>query len=71
MAGKQYDSPGEFFDDPIVPWGSEDYGNPDPGRMDSLRKNAWAVNRAVYVGIPNSIKELNEKLDKIIKHLGI
>lgn len=73
MAGKQYDSPDDWFDstDPGVPWGSVDYGTDPGGRVDSLRKNAWAVNRAVYVGIPNSIAELNAKLDKIIAHLGI
>jgi hypothetical protein len=71
---KQYDSPDDWFDstDPGVPWGAVDYGDrSDPGKVDSLRKNAWAINRAVYVGIPDKLYEINGKLDRIIAHLGI
>ena len=40
-----YPDPDAFFDTSQVPWGSNDWNNPDPGKMDSIRKSLWGSNR--------------------------
>ena len=40
-----YPDPDAFFDQSQVPWGSNDWDHPDPGKMDSIRKSLWGSNR--------------------------
>lgn len=53
-----------------IPWGSVDFGDrSDLGKVDSPRKNAWAINRAVYVGIPNQINALTALCQQLFNEI--
>lgn len=47
-----------------IPWGSADYDNPDPNKIDTLRKSWWGTNRAAYAvwdiarGLPSKVDGL-------------
>jgi hypothetical protein len=41
----KYTDPDDFLDKSQVPWGENDYGNPDPAKMDSIRQSLWGSNR--------------------------
>lgn len=53
-----YEDPDQWIDAPgKVPWGEADFDNPDPNKVDSIRKSWWGTNRAAN-GAWNLIREV-------------